>query len=159
MRWQSGRRSDNVEDRRGISLGRGAIGGGAVIVALVAALLGAPQSVVRSLLEGGGGEVTETPSGRTPSAAENQAADFVKVVLGSTEDVWTEVLPASGAPSYEPPKLVLFTDAVQSACGIAAAAVGPFYCPRDQQVYLDLVVLRRARPALRRARATSRRRT
>ena len=138
MRWQSGRRSDNVEDRRGISLGRGAIGGGAVIVAVVAALLGAPQSVVRSLLEGGG-EVTETPSGRTPSAAENEAADFVKVVLGSTEDVWTEVLPAAGRRSYVPPKLVLFTEAVESACGVAGAAVGPFYCPRDSRVYLDLV--------------------
>jgi len=137
MRWQSGRRSDNVEDRRGISLGRGAIGGGAVIVALVAALLGAPQSVVRSLLEGGGGEVTETPSGRIPSAAENEAADFVKVVLGSTEDVWSEVLPAAGR-RYVPPKLVLFTEAVQSACGVAGAAVGPFYCPRDSRVYLDL---------------------
>jgi uncharacterized protein len=137
MRWQSGRRSDNVEDRRGISLGRGgAIGGGAVVVALIAALLGAPQSVVRSLLEGGG-EVTETPSGRTPSAAENQAADFVKAVLASTEDVWTEVLPASGR-AYVPPKLVLFTDAVQSACGINAASVGPFYCPLDSRVYLDL---------------------
>src|SRR3954471_18126334 len=135
MRWQSGRRSDNVEDRRGISLGRGAIGGGAVIVAVIAALLGAPQSVVRSLLEGGG--VTESESGRTPSAAENQAAEFVKVVLASTEDVWTEVLPASGR-AYVPPQLVLFTDAVQSACGINAASVGPFYCPLDSRVYLDL---------------------
>jgi len=137
MRWQSGRRSGNVEDRRGISLGRGgAIGGGAVIAALIATLLGAPQSVVRSLL-GGGGEVTETESGRVPSAAENEAADFVKVVLGSTEDVWTEVLPRAGRP-YEPPRLVLFTDAVQSACGINGAAVGPFYCPLDSRVYLDL---------------------
>jgi len=136
MRWQSGRRSDNVEDRRGISLGRGAIGGGAVIAALIATLLGAPQSLVRSLLEGGG-EVTETPSGRTPSAAENQAADFVKVVLGSTEDAWSEVLPSSGR-RYVPPKLVLFTDAVQSACGVNAASVGPFYCPLDSRVYLDL---------------------
>jgi uncharacterized protein len=136
MRWQLGRRSDNVEDRRGISLGRGAIGGGAVVVALIAALLGAPQSVVRSLLEGGG-EVTESESGRTPSAAENQAADFVKVILGSTEDVWTQVLPASRR-AYVAPKLVLFTDAVQSACGINAASVGPFYCPLDSRVYLDL---------------------
>ena len=63
MRWQSGRRSDNVDDRRGISLGRGALGGGAIIVALIAALLGAPQSVVRSLLEGGGNEVTENGVG------------------------------------------------------------------------------------------------
>ena len=107
-----------------------------MIVAVVAALLGAPQSVVRSLLEGGG-EVTETESGRVPSAAENQAAEFVKVVLGSTEDVWTEVLPQASR-RYVPPKLVLFTDAVQSACGIAGAAVGPFYCPADARVYLDL---------------------
>jgi uncharacterized protein len=136
MRWQSGRRSSNVEDRRGITLGRGAIGGGAVIAALIATLLGAPQSVVRSLLEGGG-EVTETESGRVPTAAENEAADFVKVVLGSTEDVWQEVLPAS-ARRYVAPRLVLFSDAVQSACGIQGAAVGPFYCPPDSRVYLDL---------------------
>ena len=137
MRWQSGRRSGNVEDRRGISLGRGgAIGGGAVIAALIATLLGAPQSVVRSLLEGGGG-VTDTESGSVPTAAENEAAEFVKVVLGSTEDVWATVLPRSGRP-YEPPRLVLFTDAVQSACGINGAAVGPFYCPLDSRVYLDL---------------------
>ena len=138
MRWQSGRRSDNVVDRRGISLGRGAIGGGAVIVALIAALLGAPQSVVRSLLEGGGGEVTETESGRVPSAAENEAADFVKVVLASSEDVWTQVMPVQTGRRYEPPKLVLFTEAVESACGITGSAVGPFYCPRDSRVYLDL---------------------
>jgi predicted metalloprotease len=138
MRWQSGRRSDNVLDRRGVSLSRGALGGGAVIVALIAALLGAPQSVVRSLLEGGGGQVTETESGRVPSAAENDAADFVKVVLGSTEDVWTGVLPRQAGRPYEAPKLVLFTEAVESACGIAGAAVGPFYCPSDARVYLDL---------------------
>jgi uncharacterized protein len=137
MRWQSGRRSGNVEDRRGISLGRGAVGGGAIIAALVAALLGAPQSVVRSLLEGGG-EVTETESGRVPTAAENQAADFVKVVLGSTEDVWGELLPQETNRRYVVPKLVLFNEAVQSACGLAGAAVGPFYCPPDSQVYLDL---------------------
>jgi predicted metalloprotease len=137
VRWQSGRRSENVVDRRGISLGRGAIGGGAVIVALIATLLGAPQSVVRSLLEGGG-EVTETESGRVPSAAENEAADFVKVVLGSTEDVWTQVMPLQTGRRYEPPKLVLFNEAVQSACGITGSAVGPFYCPLDARVYLDL---------------------
>jgi predicted metalloprotease len=137
MRWQSGRRSGNVIDRRGISLGRGgAIGGGAVVVAVIAALLGAPQSVVRSLLEGGGGEVTETESGRVPTAAENQAAEFVKVVLGSTEDVWSAVLPQQVRRPYEPPKLVLFTEAVQSACGIAGAAVGPFYCsPASASTY------------------------
>ena len=138
MRWESGRRSSNVEDRRGISLRGGAIGGGTLIVALVAALLGAPPSLIRSLLGNGGeGTAVEAPSGRTPTAAENQAADFVKVVLGSTEDVWTEVLPRTG-PHYAPPKLVLFTDMVQSACGTNSAAVGPFYCPPDRRVYLDL---------------------
>ncbi len=126
-----------MEDRRGVTLGRGAVGGGAIIVALIAALLGAPQSLVRSLLGGGGGEVTETESGRVPSASENEAADFVKVVVASTEDVWSEVLPQAGR-RYVRPKLVLFTDAVQSACGVAGAAVGPFYCPPDSQVYLDL---------------------
>jgi predicted metalloprotease len=136
MRWRSGRRSDNVEDRRGVTLGRGAVGGGAIIVALVAALLGAPQSVVRSLLSGG--EVTETESGRVPTARENESADFVKVVLASTEDVWGEVLKGQTGRRYVRPKLVLFTEAVQSACGIAGAAVGPFYCPPDSQVYLDL---------------------
>jgi len=138
MRWQSGRRSENVVDRRGISLGRGAIGGGAIVAALIAMLLGAPQSVVRSLLEGGGGQITETESGRVPTAAENEAADFVKVVLGSTEDVWNQALPRQTGRAYEPPQLVLFTEAVESACGIAGAAVGPFYCPRDSRVYLDL---------------------
>src|SRR6185503_19308803 len=141
MRWQSGRRSDNVLDRRGISLGRGgAIGGAGVVVALIAALLGAPQSVVRSLR--GGGEVTETESGRVPSAAENEAAEFVKVVVGSTEDVWTDVFPRQVRRPYEPPRLVLFTEAVQSACGITGAAVGPFYCPLDSRVYLDLSFFR-----------------
>src|SRR4029078_11518126 len=92
---------------------------------------------VRSLVEAGG-EVTETESGRVPSAAENEAADFVKVVLGSTEDVWTKVLPLQAGRRYEPPKLVLFNEAVQSACGITGSAVGPFYCPLDSRVYLDL---------------------
>jgi len=104
---------------------------------LIAALLGAPQNVVRSLL-GGGGEVTETESGRVPTAAENEASEFVKVVLGSTEDVWAATMPQQTRRPYEPPKLVLFTEAVQSACGIAGAAVGPFYCPADSRVYLDL---------------------
>ena len=120
------------------------------IVAVVAALLGAPQSVVRSLLEGGG-EVTETPSGRAPSAAEDEAADFVKVVLGSTEDVWTEVLPARGAATtcrrswccsptpWSPPAASPAPRSGRSTARPIAGVPGS-------------VVLRRARPALRRAR-------
>jgi predicted metalloprotease len=134
MKWEQERRSDNVEDRRGFALGRGgAIGGGAVVIALVAALLGAPPDVVRSLLGQGGGR----PAPRALTPADNARVDFVKVVLGSTEDVWTALLPASGTP-YVPPKLVLFSGEVESACGLASAAVGPFYCPRDHHVYLDL---------------------
>jgi predicted metalloprotease len=137
MRWQSERRSTNVEDRRGISVRGGAIGGGAVIVAIVAALLGAPPSVVRSILGSGGGQVEQGSQPIDDSPATRERIDFVKVVLGSTEDVWSEVLPASGA-RYAPPKLVLFQGAVDSACGLESAAVGPFYCPPDRRVYLDV---------------------
>src|SRR5881394_1997750 len=114
MRWQDERRSGNVEDRRGISVRGGAIGGGAIIVALIAALLGAPPGVVRSLL-GGGQEFEEGSQPIDP--AENERVDFVRAVLGSTEDVWTAVLPTSGR-SYAPPRLVLFSGAVESACGM-----------------------------------------
>ncbi|MEO8213848.1 MAG: neutral zinc metallopeptidase [Myxococcales bacterium] len=142
MKWESERRSDNVEDRRGISLGRGgAIGGGAVVLAVIAALLGAPEGVVRQILSGGGdGDgVTQTENPRPLTPEEQKLTEFVKVVLGSTEDVWTAVLPeSSGAKQYAAPKLVLFSDAVQSACGMNSAAVGPFYCPPDRRVYLDL---------------------
>ncbi|HSZ84091.1 MAG TPA: neutral zinc metallopeptidase [Polyangia bacterium] len=138
MRWEDERRSDNVEDRRGISAG-GAVGGGAIIVAIVAALLGAPPSVIRALL-GGGGDDTGAPT-QPADPRDNERVDFVKAVLGSTEDVWTSVLPASGA-RYVAPKLVLFSDAVDSACGSASAAMGPFYCPPDRRVYLDLSFFR-----------------
>jgi hypothetical protein len=137
MRWQDERRSTNVEDRRGISVRGGAIGGGAIIVALVAALLGAPPGVVRSLLGGG----QEFEQGTQPiDPAQNERVDFVRAILGSTEDVWTSVLPASGH-DYVPPRLVLFSGAVDSACGMNTAAVGPFYCPPDRRVYLDLSFL------------------
>jgi predicted metalloprotease len=142
MKWQDERRSDNVEDRRGISLrgGAGVVGGGAVIVAIVAALLGAPPSLVRALL-GAGSDDTPTHSTQPVDPAENQRVEFVKVVLGSTEDVWSAVLPGSGA-RYVPPRLVLFSGAVQSACGFNTAATGPFYCPPDRRVYLDLSFFR-----------------
>jgi predicted metalloprotease len=135
MQWDAGdRRSDNVEDRRGISIGRGtAIGGGSLILALVLALFGAPPELIRQLLSGGGqtaGPATERPI----DPAEAPVVDMVKVVLADTEDVWTRVL----GSDYQKPKLVLFKDSVQSACGLASSAVGPFYCPGDRQVYLDL---------------------
>jgi predicted metalloprotease len=139
MRWQGERRSTNLEDRRGISVRTGAIGGGAVIVALVAALLGAPPDVVRSLL----GQGQETEQGTQPiDPADEERVDFVRAVLGSTEDVWGTVLPEQSGRRYAPPRLVLFSGAVESACGLNSSAVGPFYCPPDRKVYLDLSFLR-----------------
>jgi predicted metalloprotease len=136
MRWESERESSNVEDRRGVSLRGGAIGGGTLIVAVIAALLGAPPGFIRSLLSGAGVTTqVENPQPRSPQ--EEKLARFSRVVLGSTEDVWTAVLPRSGT-AYRPPTLVLFSDLVQSACGTNSAAVGPFYCPPDRRVYLDL---------------------
>jgi hypothetical protein len=145
MRWQDERRSTNVEDRRGFPVrGAGVVGGGAILVALVATLLGAPPGLVRAILGGGGGDDQTATETSPPNPADNERVDFVRAVLGSTEDVWAAVLPKSGSSgrAYVPPKLVLFSDAVESACGIAGAAVGPFYCPPDRQVYLDLSFLR-----------------
>src|SRR3954462_6074967 len=136
MKWEGDRRSDNVEDRRGFTVTRGAVGGGAVIVALVAALLGAPEGTGREILSGGS-PATEQPTGQASNPAEDKAADFVKVVLGYTEDTWREVFAAHGK-QYQDPKLRLFSRQVQSACGLTGAAVGPFYCPPDRRVYLDL---------------------
>lgn len=114
---------------------RGAVGGGAVIIALVMALLGAPEGMVRDILGGGGTTVTEPAGQRKPATPEEQKAQEVtEVALGSTEDVWQKVL----GRRYEPPTLVLFSEAVESACGVAGSAVGPFYCPPDRQVYIDL---------------------
>jgi len=137
MRLDFGRRSENVEDRRGVTLKRGAVGGGAVLVALVLTLLGAPPDAIKDIL-GGSGQVAEQegpPVQGTP--AEEQAKKVVEVSLGSTEDVWNKLFSASGS-RYQEPKLRLFSQAVQSACGVAGAAVGPFYCPPDKKVFIDL---------------------
>jgi predicted metalloprotease len=116
---------------------RGAVGGGAVILAIVAALLGAPEGVVRQLLSGGAPTSTGPARTRPTNPAEDKAADFVKVVLGSTEDTWHAVFKAHGKV-YQDPRLTLFTEQVDSACGLTSSAVGPFYCPPDSRVYLDL---------------------
>ncbi|BAZ09757.1 neutral zinc metallopeptidase family protein [Calothrix sp. NIES-4071] len=138
MRWQLGRRSDNVEDRRGASISGPVVGGGigALVLSLIVALLGGDPSVI--LRESAR---TDNPPVNSPrssrSAAENQAADFVSVVLADTEDVWNQVFREKGR-NYVEPKLVLFSGRVESACGLASSAVGPFYCPADQKVYIDL---------------------
>jgi predicted metalloprotease len=135
MRWEDARQSGNVVDRRGSTVTRGAVGGGAVIMALVAALLGAPAGTVRDILSGGGETTVEDQ--RPVDPAQDKTVRFVKAVVGFTEDGWTGIFQARGQ-SYQAPKVNLFRDAVQSACGYNTAAVGPFYCPPDQQVYLDL---------------------
>lgn len=137
MKWQLGRRSDNIEDRRGMSVGRGAGGlgiGGIVIVSIIALLMGKNPLELLGLLSQQGGADTTQSQPATPGAppANDEATQFVSTILGSTEDVWGKQL-----QNYTAPKLVLFSGQVASACGTASAAVGPFYCPGDQQVYLD----------------------
>jgi len=139
MEWQGGRRSDNVDDvGRGGGIGRPlAFGGGAV------GIIGA---ILFYLLTGQVPDIQQAPSQVSPqsqaqqprSAAEQQQKEFVSVVLASTEDTWSVVLPQQARIQYQPPRLTLFEDAVQSACGFAQAAMGPFYCPADQRLYLDL---------------------
>lgn len=143
MRWQGGRRSRNIEDRRGRRVGGGVGigGGGLLLVLLVMWLLGAdPMMLLQVGLSGAGGG-TGAPAPAGPPPADDTTAEFVAVVLADTEDTWGEIFAAAGA-RYPQPRLVLYTDAVQSACGFSSAATGPFYCPGDQQVYLDLGFLR-----------------
>ena len=143
MRWQMGRRSDNIEDRRGMGMGGVAVGGGigTIIIVLVALYLGVDPSVV---LQGGGPEVSTAPPAlerRAPSPEEEQLKDFVAVVLADTEDTWGEIFRRMNR-EYRDPKLVLFSGVVRSSCGTAQSAAGPFYCPLDQKVYLDLSFFR-----------------
>ena len=138
MRWRGERQSDNVEDRRGISISRGAkVGGlsglGLVAVVVVSMFFGIDPTV---LLQSVSEQQTSYVQSSRP-VANDEMRQFVAVVLGETEDVWHDAFRKAGQ-TYEPPKLVLFSGAVESACGMAGSAVGPFYCPADQKVYLDL---------------------
>jgi hypothetical protein len=140
MRWTGGRRSDNVEDQRGIGVRQGAIGGGAGILIIIAIglLTGAdPLSIIGAIAGSGVSYADVTTPSAPLSAADNQSADFVSVVLADTEDTWTAIFKKQGMV-YTDPKLVLFSGGVDSACGYAETAVGPFYCPEDEKVYIDL---------------------
>lgn len=132
MRWRGERESENVEDRRGIGGGK-IIGGGigALIIAVIVYFLGGdPNSVLQS--------AQQAPVSHTmPVAEDDSLKQFSAVVLGYTEDVWTKLF-AEQNRQYKKPTLVLFTGSVESSCGGASAATGPFYCPLDQKVYLDL---------------------
>ncbi|MDQ2745637.1 MAG: zinc metallopeptidase [Acidobacteriota bacterium] len=139
-----GRESSNIEDRRGMG-GRGlAIGGGGLgtlVLVLVLWLCGANPQTLLDQLGGGDQSVQQTQQQQqSPNQTGGQADDqkkFIASVLGSTEDVWSKVLPQQARIRYTNPKLVLFTDQVQSACGVAGSSTGPFYCPGDQKLYLD----------------------
>lgn len=134
MKWQGRRGSTNVEDRRGMSTGTKFIGGGigTLVIVIIVLLLGGDPS---SILNRAGEENSSGPVEATEE--ENQMAQFVSVVLADTEEIWGKIFAQSGE-TYRQPTLVLFRDQVQSACGYATAASGPFYCPSDEKVYIDL---------------------
>ena len=147
MKWEGNRESDNVEDRRsggggggggGGLLGGRSIGIGTIVIALVGGwALGINPLTILGVLSGGGGteQVQQAPAQRPP--ADDRMAKFVSTVLADTEDVWKDVFTKGGA-TYREPKLVLFRGATPTACGSGQAAMGPFYCPGDQKVYIDL---------------------
>ncbi len=149
MRWRGRRRSDNVVDRRGsgkfIPRGRRGVGGGAMILLLLAGLFfGKDVSNMLGLLLGAGSQqaVQQIPQQQSTAqtAQQDEAAQFVSVILAETEDTWNAIFAQMGQ-RYQPPKLVLYNDMVQSACGVSSAQSGPFYCPGDYQVYIDLSFL------------------
>jgi len=138
MRWEDGRKSENIEDRRGRRMTPGLTGGGIFILllALVAMYFGVDPSFILQIDNQLGGDQTASVD-YAPTPEENQLAEFVAVVLADTEDTWQSQFQLMGR-TYVEPKLVLFSGAVSSACGFAQAAMGPFYCPGDRKVYIDL---------------------
>ena len=143
MRWRNRRRSSNVEDRRGTRMvSKGGLSIGVIVLGLVAIYFGVDPKLVMdvgSQLSGGETQIEQTDF--KPTAEEQQLVAMVETILADTEDAWKEVFAEMGK-RYPEPKLVMFTGAVQSACGTAQAAMGPFYCPGDQKVYIDLAFYR-----------------
>jgi len=137
MRWRGERESTNIEDRRGVSVGRvGAVGGlGTLLLMILALVFGVDPR--QFLDQSPNSPPAQVQTSRPQNAEEEELKHFVGVVLAKSEDVWTDVFRQNGR-QYREPTLVLFTDQVRSACGIAGAAVGPFYCPADEKVYIDL---------------------
>ncbi len=154
MKWEGNRESDNVEDRRSSGGGGGMIGGrsigiGTIVIALVGGwVLGVNPLTILSMLSGGGGPVAveqQGPAQKPP--ADDTMARFVSTVLGDTEDVWGQIFKQGGG-TYQQPKLVLFRGATPTACGTGQSAMGPFYCPGDQKVYIDLAFYQTLRDRL-----------
>jgi len=144
MRWRGRRQSSNVEDRRGRSMIRskkGAGGGAAILLILAGLFFGEDVQKVLSLFVGTQGQQAQQSSApRGASAPNDEAAQFVRTILAETEDTWNAIFAQSGQ-RYQPPKLVLYEGQVRSACGVNSAASGPFYCPGDYQIYIDLSFL------------------
>jgi len=139
MRWRGGRRSSNIEDRRGAKRAPKLLGGGigTIVLVLVAMYFGVDPT---PLLQGMQSGQSASTSGKRPTAEElkdDPLADMVYVVIADTEDVWNEIFARQGR-RYEEPTLVMFSGATRSACGLGEAAMGPFYCPADQNAYIDL---------------------
>jgi len=137
MRWKGRKESSNVEDRRGMSFkGKGMVGGGIGTIAIVLVVLllgGDPTSILQNVQS----DDQTTNTNYTETAEDKELAQFVGVVLAETESVWHAIFKKEGS-TYREPKLVLFSGQVQSACGVAGASTGPFYCPGDEKLYIDL---------------------
>lgn len=133
MELDDQRSSDNVEDRRGIGVG-GGLGIGGIVIVIIAAFMGVdPSAILSSVEQAAPTETREAPRG----APTDEMGRFVSKILGSTEDVWSGIFQKAGG-TYSPPTLVLYTGAVRSACGLGQSAMGPFYCPNDRKLYVDL---------------------
>jgi predicted metalloprotease len=149
MKLDDSRRSDNVEDERGSGIGRGAgIGIGTIVIVVIGYFMGVSPSTLLSILNGEDPQSVTAPNPANPAggssagtASNDPQVDFVRAILGETEDVWGAYFKNLGK-TYVRPKLVLFSGQVASACGFASAAAGPFYCPGDQKVYIDLTFYR-----------------
>ena len=139
MDLRNQRTSHNVEDRRGMGMAAGGLGVGGIVIALVAYFLGIDPAPLLEMTQpaGGGSSVREAPHG----APADETGQFVSKVLGSTEDVWSGIFQRSGS-EYRAPTLVLYEGQVRSACGMGQAAMGPFYCPGDEKLYIDLSFFR-----------------
>jgi uncharacterized protein len=149
VRWMGGRQSENIEDRRGLGVPLVAGGGiGTVVLILLALFFGFDPSIILQSDTPSAPSSREAPTSAASPRGQDEVRDFVATVLADTEDVWRAVFHNMGR-QYREPRLVLFSSAVQSACGMAGSATGPFYCPQDMKVYLDLDFFRALRDRFR----------